>query len=118
MKSFMKMVGAGLVGAVLALSAPVLAAQLIQDSLVVNGTLSTTNQITAASSVTLPSGGHAAACIAISATGVAYCVGTGTPTLSMPKGSFYINNAGSSTSTRAYIASDAVGTWVAITSAS
>lgn len=43
--------------------------------------------------------------------------GSGVPTLSAPKGSLYLRTDGSTTATRAYIASDAVGTWTAITTA-
>ena len=50
-------------------------------------------------------------------TAPAICFGSGAPTLSAPKGSIYLRTDGSSTSTRAYIASDAVGTWTAITTA-
>lgn len=44
-------------------------------------------------------------------------VGSGVPTLSVPKGSLYLRSDGTSTSTRAYIATDAAGTWTAITTA-
>jgi len=44
-------------------------------------------------------------------------VGAGVPSHNAPKGSLYLNTTGSSTSTRAYIATDAVGTWTAITTA-
>ena len=44
-------------------------------------------------------------------------VGTGAPSHNAPKGSLYLRTDGSSTSTRGYIATDAVGTWTAITTA-
>lgn len=47
----------------------------------------------------------------------AICVGSGAPTLSAPKGSLYLRTDGSSTSTRAYINTDAGTTWTAITTA-
>lgn len=48
-------------------------------------------------------------------TAPALCFGSGAPTISAPKGSLYLRTDGSSTSTRAYVATDAVGTWTAIT---
>jgi len=47
----------------------------------------------------------------------ALCVGSGAPTLTAPKGSLYLRTDGSSTSTRAYINTDAGTTWTAITTA-
>lgn len=44
-------------------------------------------------------------------------VGSGAPTLAAAKGSLYLRSDGSSTSTRAYIATDSAGTWTAITTA-
>lgn len=44
-------------------------------------------------------------------------VGSGAPTISAAKGSLYLRSDGSSTSTRAYIATDSAGTWTAITTA-
>lgn len=45
------------------------------------------------------------------------CGGSGAPTLSAPQGSLYLRTDGSSTSTRAYINTDAGTTWTAITTA-
>lgn len=42
-------------------------------------------------------------------------VGSGAPTISAAKGSLYLRTDGSTTATRAYIATDAVGTWTPIT---
>jgi len=44
-------------------------------------------------------------------------VGTGAPSHNAPKGSLYLRTDGSSTSTRAYIATDAVGTWTNLVTA-
>jgi hypothetical protein len=43
--------------------------------------------------------------------------GSGAPTFSAAKGSMYLRTDGSSTSTRAYIATDSAGTWTAVTTA-
>lgn len=45
------------------------------------------------------------------------CFGSGAPTLSAPQSSLYLRTDGSSTSTRAYINTDAGTTWTAITTA-
>lgn len=44
--------------------------------------------------------------------------GTGAPTLSLPQGSLYLRTDGTTTNDRAYIATDAVGGWTALTTAS
>jgi hypothetical protein len=51
------------------------------------------------------------------AMGISFFVGAGTPNavISAPKGSFYLNTTGSSTSTRAFINTDGATTWTAIT---
>jgi hypothetical protein len=49
--------------------------------------------------------------------GVQFLAGSGAPSASVPKGSFYLRTDGSSSSTRMYIATDAVGTWTAVTTA-
>lgn len=49
--------------------------------------------------------------------GVAIYADSGAPTFNAVKGSLYLRTDGSSTSTRAYIATDAVGTWTAVTTA-
>lgn len=54
---------------------------------------------------------------AVTIMGVQFLAGSGAPTMSVPKGSFYLRTDGSSTSTRAYIATDAAGTWTAVTTA-
>lgn len=41
--------------------------------------------------------------------------GSGAPTISAPKGSLYLRTDGSSTTTRAYVATDAVGGWTYLT---
>jgi len=47
----------------------------------------------------------------------AICFGSGAPTLSAAKGSLYLRTDGSGVGDRAYIASDAAGTWTALTTA-
>jgi len=77
--------------------------------------LTTTN---AAGGVTVTTGALAATTglhITQSAQTVAIQVGTGAPSHSAPKGSIYSRTDGSSTSTRLYVASDAAGTWVNVT---
>ena len=47
--------------------------------------------------------------------GINISVGAGAPSASLPKGSLYVRTDGSSSSTRLYIATDAVGTWTPVT---
>jgi len=49
--------------------------------------------------------------------GISFLVSSGAPTLSAPKGSLYLRTDGSSTSTRAYVNTDAGTTWTSITTA-
>ena len=49
--------------------------------------------------------------------GILITAGTGAPTISAPKGSFYMRTDGSSTSTRMYINTDGATTWTAVTTA-
>lgn len=67
-----------------------------------------TNPVVAGGIITLTLGTGAAP---------ALCFGSGAPTLTAPKGSFYLNTTGSSTSTRAYINTDGGTTWTAVTTA-
>lgn len=46
------------------------------------------------------------------------CFGSGAPTITAAKGSFYLNTTGSSSSTRLFVNSDGAATWVAVTTAS
>ena len=48
----------------------------------------------------------------------ALCFGTGAPSFAAPKGSLYLNVAGTTTNDRLYSCSVATGTWVAVTTAS
>jgi hypothetical protein len=48
----------------------------------------------------------------------ALCFGTGAPSFAAPKGSIYLNVAGTTTNDRIYSCSVATGTWVAVTTAS
>ncbi len=54
---------------------------------------------------------------ATSANQVVVVSGTGAPSLHLPKGSLYLRVDGSSTSTRAYIATNATGTWTNLVTA-
>jgi hypothetical protein len=49
--------------------------------------------------------------------GIGIFAGAGAPTFSAPKGSFYLNTTGSSSSTRMYINTDGATTWTAVTTA-
>ena len=48
----------------------------------------------------------------------ALCFGTSAPSFAAPKGSLYLNTAGTTTNDRLYVCSVASGTWVAVTTAS
>ncbi len=68
---------------------------------------------------TLTSGGLVTAGVQICTAGPLIYSGTNAPTISAAvKGSLYLCNNGSSSSTRLYVASDTSGTWVAVTTAS
>lgn len=67
---------------------------------------------------TLTAGGLLTCALQVATAGPLIYSGSGAPTISAAvKGSLYLRSDGSSTSTRAYIATDAVGTWTAITTA-
>jgi len=80
------------------------------DPLTVTGTAS----IAAA---TVATAGGAAALKIGTSTVVGIYFGSGVPTISAPKGSLYLRTDGSSTSTRAYINTDALTTWTSLTTA-
>lgn len=99
-------------------------------NVVVGGTLSVTGAttltgaigsagvLTAVSGTAATAGGVEAVRIGSGATGVVgIYAGSGVPTATAPKGSLYLRTDGSSTSTRAYINTDAGTTWTAITTA-
>ena len=74
--------------------------------------------VTLAAAVATTAGGAIAARIGGGADGAMQIVfGSGAPTASAPKGSLYLRTDGSSTTTRAYINTDAGTTWTAITTA-
>ena len=74
--------------------------------------------ITVAAAAAATAGGAEAIRIGTGASGViAIGFGSGAPTVSLPQGSLYLRTDGSSTSTRAYIATNGAGTWTAITTA-
>jgi hypothetical protein len=52
-----------------------------------------------------------------SGTAPALCMGSGVPTLSAPKGSLYLRTDGTGVADRLYVATDAVGTWTAVSTA-
>ncbi len=99
--------------------APAIADQVIQDNLTVSGTITAKGPVSGGTNVGLVSGGSTVAAIC-STTTAGFCVyfGTGTPTISAAQGSIYLNNAGSSTSTRIYVNSNGTTGWVAVTTAS
>lgn len=60
------------------------------------------------------SGLVAASGLQVGGTGPKIESGAGAPSFNAPKGSLYLNTSGSGVNDRAYIATDAVGTWTAI----
>ena len=67
---------------------------------------------------TLTAGGLTTCAVQVATAGPLIYSGSGVPSISAAvKGSLYLRSDGSSTSTRAYIATDAAGTWTAITTA-
>lgn len=49
--------------------------------------------------------------------GIKFIVGSGTPTMSAPQGSLYINKTGTTTNDRMYVNTDSGTTWTAFTTA-
>ena len=83
-----------------------------------SGSVQSNSVIRAMRSLAIPAGGTAGAGLTFSATanfGVFF--GSSTPTLLAAKGSLYLRSDGSTTNDRAYIATDAAGTWTALTTA-
>ena len=67
---------------------------------------------------TLTAGGLLTNAVQVATAGPLIYSGSGAPSISAAvKGSLYLRTDGSSTSTRAYIATDTAGTWTAITTA-
>jgi hypothetical protein len=67
---------------------------------------------------TLTAGGLLTCALQVATSGPLVYSGSGAPTISAAvKGSLYLRSDGSSTSTRAYIATDTAGTWTALTTA-
>lgn len=67
---------------------------------------------------TITAGGLLTNALQVGTSGPLVYSGSGAPTISAAvKGSLYLRTDGSSTSTRAYIATDTAGTWTAITTA-
>lgn len=67
---------------------------------------------------TLTAGGLLTCALQVATSGPLIYSGSGAPSISAAvKGSLYLRSDGSSTSTRAYIASDTAGTWTALTTA-
>lgn len=107
----------GFAGAVLAFAVPALANQVINDNLVVGGTISAQGAITASNLLTVQAGGTAVL-LATTTAGLGLYVGSGAPSITAAQGSLYIRTDGSSTSTRLYVNSTGSTTWVAVTTAS
>lgn len=82
-----------------------------------NGTV-TNKAVRIASETAVTSGGSTNGLQFGPTTGPGIYFGTGSPTISAAQGSLYLNVAGSSSSTRAYINSTGSTTWVAVTTAS
>jgi aspartate carbamoyltransferase regulatory subunit len=88
----------------------------ISGTLAVTGAVSTTGQLSVQGVTAPPASGAVTAGILMSSTanfGIFY--GSGAPTFSAARGSLYLRTDGSSTSTRAYINTNASTTWTAIT---
>ena len=117
--NFGKLVSAAILGAVIANVGPALARQIISQDLTVKGTIGVTAPITVGNGTGIVSGGSTVTALCATTT-AGFCVyfGTGTPTISAAQGSIYLNNAGSSTSTRIYVNSNGTTGWVAVTTAS
>ena len=78
----------------------------------------TATGVTAVGSIAIPAGGTTGAGMMVSSTAnFGMFFGSGAPTLSAAKGSFYLRSDGSSTSTRMYVNTDGATTWTAITTA-
>jgi len=72
-----------------------------------------------ANTVATPAGGSTGCRLVFGTTaGFGIYVGSGAPTVVAAQGSMYLRSEGSSTSTRAYIATNSAGAWTAITTAS
>lgn len=82
-----------------------------------DGSITSVGAVTAQSTQATTAGGGAAA-LKMGAGLFGLYFGSGAPSISAPKGSLYINSTGSSASTRLYVATDAVGGWAAVTTAS
>lgn len=71
---------------------------------------------TSAVATAIPAGGSlTVGYLATSTANFGVFFGSGAPSISAAKGSLYLRSDGSSTSTRAYIATDSAGTWTPIT---
>lgn len=76
------------------------------------------NALTVGSATAITAGGNLLTGYTMSSTAnFGVFAGSGVPTIVAAKGSLYLRSDGSSTSTRAYIATDAAGTWTNLTTA-
>jgi len=85
----------------------------------VDAIINVSGSITANGGTAIPAGGTLSTGLLVSSTanfGVFF--GSGAPSISAAKGSLYLRSDGSGVGNRAYIATDAVGTWTAVTTAS
>lgn len=72
-------------------------------------------KVLVASATAIPAAGNLSVGITLTSTAnFGVFVGSGAPTISASKGSLYLRSDGASNVTRAYIATDSVGTWTAI----
>lgn len=82
----------------------------------INGGIAATGSAVLASGEALPAGGNTIARATLSSTAdFGVYVGSGAPTVSAAKGSLYLRSDGTGVGDRAYIATDSVGGWTAIT---
>lgn len=80
--------------------------------------LTATGAIGGFSGTAIPAGGTTGSCIKVSSTAnFGICFGSGAPTLSAAKGTWYIRSDGTGTTDRAFINTDGGTTWTAVTTA-
>lgn len=84
----------------------------------VNGAFTANSASTVAAGEAVSAGGTANCRLTVgNISGFGVYTGSGAPTVSAPQGSLYLRTDGSSTSTRAFIATNSAGAWTAITTA-
>lgn len=81
----------------------------------VTGTLGSTGILSAATGTAVTAGGATYIRVGTGATSPNIAAGSGAPTYTTTKGSLYLRTDGSGVGDRIYVATDAAGTWTAIT---